>query len=56
MSWVPVEAEGIAPCARNSHTATALSGNRMVVFGGSSPEDGPLHDLHLLTLEGQSTS
>ena len=52
MAWVHVDVEGSPPCARNSHTATALSNNRMAVFGGSSPEVGTLGDLHVLALEG----
>ena len=43
---------GPEPAPRNSHVACVVNGGRLlVVYGGSSPEVGPMSDVYLLDLE-----
>jgi hypothetical protein len=44
---------GTVPSGRNSHVAVPMEDMRMVVFGGSSPEEGPMNDLFILTMRGE---
>lgn len=42
---------GVGPAARNSHSAT-VSDNKVIIFGGSSPENGPMNDTFVLHTTG----
>ena len=45
-------AESGSPPPRNGHVACAARGGKaLVVYGGSSPEEGPMGDVHVLNLE-----
>ena len=50
--WSRLEISGPSPPPRNSHVACVVNGGRLlVVYGGSSPEVGPMSDVYLLDLE-----
>ena len=55
-TWRTPEVEGRAPCARNSHTAQAVEirgqTGRIIIFGGSCPERGPMNDTYELLVRG----
>lgn len=51
IEWKPVQTEDNAPPGRWGHTATKISNNRMVVYGGSDDNEGTLGDLHVLDLK-----
>lgn len=46
MEWIPTATTGRQPEPRSFHTCTAV-GNRVVVFGGRSPENAHFNDLHI---------
>jgi N-acetylneuraminic acid mutarotase len=48
-TWTKLNPTGTPPSQRNEHSTT-LVGNKMIVFGGSHPETGPLSDIHVLNL------
>mmetsp|Transcript_16734 Transcript_16734/g.32542 ORF Transcript_16734/g.32542 Transcript_16734/m.32542 type:complete len:666 (-) Transcript_16734:150-2147(-) len=48
-TWLQPKLHGSAPQRRTEHCAIAV-GNRVLVFGGSSPEAGVLRDIHMLTI------
>ena len=50
--WSRLDISGPSPPPRNSHVACVVNGGRLlVVYGGSSPEVGPMSDVYLLDLE-----
>lgn len=46
MEWISTSTTGRQPEPRSFHTCTAV-GNRMIVFGGRSPENIHFDDLHI---------
>ena len=53
-TWHRLHLSGTAPSTRNSHSAVVASvegSMKMLVFGGSSPNDGPLNDVHMFDLD-----
>jgi hypothetical protein len=51
--WSKLRVEGASPPPRNAHSATMVPGKGILIFGGSSPELGPLGDLYLLSRDGE---
>ena len=49
MEWIPTPTTGRQPEPRSFHTCTAV-GNRVVVFGGRSPENVHFGDLHIFDI------
>ncbi|KAG7397558.1 kelch domain-containing protein 1 [Phytophthora boehmeriae] len=49
--WKVVETEGNVPPERWGHTATKISNNRMVVYGGTDDDENTLGDLHVFDLK-----
>ena len=49
MEWIPTPTTGRQPEPRSFHTCTAV-GNRVVVFGGRSPENAHFNDLHIFDI------
>lgn len=45
--WVKPKVTGEVPEQRNSHAMVSL-GRTVILFGGSSPDDGPMNDLYAL--------
>ncbi len=50
--WIKPRVTGEVPEQRNAHALAAAGGRAVVLFGGSSPDDGPMNDLYLLTCPG----
>ena len=49
--WSRLPIAGASPPPRNAHVACSIANGRLiVVHGGSSPEDGPMGDVHVLDL------
>lgn len=51
LKWEKATVSGSSPSPRNAHSSCAF-GEQMLVFGGSSPSDGPMGDLHSLDVTG----
>lgn len=51
-AWINVRVQGEAPSARSGHSLVPIDATRAVLFGGSSPEAGPMQDVFLLAFEG----
>ncbi|KAL4150807.1 hypothetical protein PRNP1_010204 [Phytophthora ramorum] len=51
MKWEMVEALGSIPSERWGHTATKISEDRVVVYGGSDDDERTLGDLHVFDLK-----
>ena len=50
--WSRLPVSGASPPPRNAHVACAAENGRLlVIHGGSSPEEGPMGDVHVLDLE-----
>lgn len=50
--WSRLPVSGASPPPRNAHVAcSANNGRLLVIHGGSSPEEGPMGDVHVLDLE-----
>ncbi|OWZ19217.1 Rab9 effector protein [Phytophthora megakarya] len=50
-SWEMMEALGTAPPGRWGHTATKISDERVVVYGGTDDEERTLGDLHVFDMK-----
>lgn len=49
--WIKPECYGIPPCPRESHTATLVGNDKILIFGGSGEgEANYLNDVHILDL------
>ena len=49
MAWVQITTVGPLPRPRNGHSFTVIGGERgVILFGGSSPDEGPMGCLHQL--------
>ncbi|GJZ49806.1 Rab9 effector protein with kelch motifs-like protein [Tanacetum coccineum] len=52
LEWTRPNCKGVAPTPRESHTATMIGHDRLVIFGGSGEGDANyLNDLHILDLK-----
>lgn len=49
--WTTTETTGTTPAERWGHTATAISDDRIVVYGGANDDERTLGDLHVFDLK-----
>ena len=49
--WKPIESVGNAPTERWGHTATKISDDRVVMYGGTDDEERTLGDLHVFDMK-----
>lgn len=55
-TWAKLDASGEVPPPRWRHTATAVDGNKLVVFGGFNSSHVRLNDLYVLDVKSMSWS
>ncbi len=55
-TWAKLDASGEVPPPRWRHTATAVDGNKLVVFGGFNSSHVRLNDLYMLDIKSMAWS